>query len=89
MKTFDFYELLAIVLILFPCVVLHEWAHGFVAWRLGDPTQQALLLAAVCLLFILFAVLRSRVQQLLTRGVFRRPELDRAFEWRPCEAVFG
>jgi hypothetical protein len=47
---------------------------------LGHPTQQALLLAAVCLLFILFAMLRSRVQQLLTRGVFRRPELDRTLQ---------
>jgi two-component system LytT family sensor kinase len=42
----------------------------------SNPLYQALLLIALCLLLIAFALLRSRVQQLLTRVVFRRPDLD-------------
>lgn len=33
-------EILQIILILFPAVILHECAHGWVAWRLGDPTAK-------------------------------------------------
>jgi two-component system LytT family sensor kinase len=40
------------------------------------PFTQALLLAGACLLLIFFAMLRGRVQRLLTRLVFRRPDLE-------------
>ena len=33
-------EILQIILILFPAVILHECAHGWVAWRLGDSTAK-------------------------------------------------
>lgn len=52
------------------------------AWRLhllpdgSAPFDQALLLAGACVLLIAFAVLRYRVQRLLTRLVFRRPDID-------------
>jgi len=43
-----------------------------------NPAEEAALLVAVCLLLIGFALLRSRVQKLLTNVVFRRPDLERA-----------
>jgi two-component system LytT family sensor kinase len=49
-----------------------------VAWQLGwlpspdTPFHRALLLAGACLLLIVFAVARGRVQRLLTHAVFRR-----------------
>jgi hypothetical protein len=52
------------------------------AWRFhllpngSAPFDQALLLAGACLLLIAFAMLRGRVQSLLTRLVFRRPDID-------------
>ena len=52
------------------------------AWRLGwlagasTPFEEALLLTTACLLLIAFALLRRRVQALLTRLVFRRPDVD-------------
>lgn len=52
------------------------------AWRMGlisqssAPFYQALVLATACLLLIVFAVLRGWVQSLLTRLVFRRPDLE-------------
>jgi len=42
----------------------------------SNPLYQALLLVALCLVLIVFALLRNRVQRLLTRVVFRRPDLD-------------
>ncbi len=33
-------EFLEILLILFPSIILHEYAHGWAAWRLGDPTAK-------------------------------------------------
>ena len=33
-------EIFFIALILFPAVILHEYAHGWVAYRLGDPTAK-------------------------------------------------
>jgi two-component system LytT family sensor kinase len=45
-----------------------------------DPLQQALLLVAICVLLIGFALLRNRVQKLLTKVVFRRPDLEKALE---------
>ena len=42
----------------------------------SNPLYEALLLIGLCLLLIAFAVLRNRVQRLLTRVVFRRPDLD-------------
>jgi two-component system LytT family sensor kinase len=42
----------------------------------SNPLYQALLLIALCLLLIAFALLRNGVQRLLTRVVFRRPDLD-------------
>jgi hypothetical protein len=53
---------------------------GVLAWQLGwlpspsTPMRLALLLTGACLALILFAVLRTRVQQLLTKVVFRRPD---------------
>jgi two-component system, LytTR family, sensor kinase len=41
-----------------------------------DPLSEALLLTGSCLLLIVFAVLRSKVQAWLTTAVFRRPELE-------------
>ncbi len=41
-----------------------------------DPLSEALLLTGSCLLLIVFAVLRSKVQSWLTTVVFRRPELE-------------
>jgi two-component system, LytTR family, sensor kinase len=52
------------------------------AWRFGllpngsAPFDQALLLAGACLLLIAFAMLRGRVQSLLTRLVFLRPDIN-------------
>lgn len=43
----------------------------------GTEFREALLLVGACLLLILFAVLRSRVQVMLTRLVFRRTELEK------------
>ncbi len=45
-----------------------------------NPLQQALLLVAVCVLLIGFALLRNRVQKLLTNVVFRRPDLEKSLE---------
>jgi two-component system LytT family sensor kinase len=51
------------------------------AWRLdllpspSTPFLQALYLVGVCLLLVLFALARGRVQDLLTRIVFRSPDL--------------
>jgi two-component system, LytTR family, sensor kinase len=51
-------------------------------WRLDllrgtpAPFDQALLLIGACLLLILFAVLRTRVQMLLTRLLFRRRDVE-------------
>lgn len=56
------------------------------AWRSklvpspATPFGEALLLAGLCLLFVVFAILRSTVQRLLTRLVFRRPDLDALIE---------
>lgn len=35
-----FSEILLIVLILFPSIILHEYAHGWVAYKLGDNTAK-------------------------------------------------
>ena len=43
-----------------------------------DPLQEALLLISICLLLIGFALLRSKVQKMLTNVVFRRPDLEKA-----------
>ena len=44
------------------------------AW---DPLQEALLLAGACLVLVLFAWLRGRVQAWLTRAIFRQERPDR------------
>ena len=52
------------------------------AWRADlvprpdTPFVEAMLLAAICLVLILFALLRSRLQSLMTHLVFRQPDLD-------------
>src|SRR6185369_8575879 len=52
------------------------------AWQLNllprpsTPFDQALLLAGACLLLVFFAILRGKVQNLLTRLVFRRADLE-------------
>lgn len=33
-------EILALLLILFPAIVIHEYAHGWTAYQLGDPTAK-------------------------------------------------
>jgi signal transduction histidine kinase len=48
--------------------------------RTPAPFHQALLLVGACLLLVVFAMLRVRVQRLLTRLVFRRPDLDRLLQ---------
>ncbi len=51
-------------------------------WRLDvlprplTPFLQALLLVGMCLYLVLFAVLRGKLQSVLTRMVFRRPDRD-------------
>lgn len=42
----------------------------------ADPVSEALLLTGSCLLLIVFALLRSKIQAWLTKVVFRRPELE-------------
>ena len=44
--------------------------------RPDTPFVQAMLLASICLLLILFAMLRSRLQRVLTHLVFRQPDQD-------------
>ncbi|MEN6602594.1 MAG: histidine kinase, partial [Bryobacteraceae bacterium] len=44
----------------------------------GDQLRQGLLFVAGCLLLVLFAVLRGKLQDLLTRLVFRRPNIESA-----------
>jgi len=44
----------------------------------GNPMNEALLALSLCLLLIVFVLVRSQVQRLLTKVVFGRPELDRA-----------
>jgi len=56
------------------------------AWRMklipspATPFGEALLLAGLCLLFVLFAIVRNPVQRLLTRLVFRRADLHSFIE---------
>jgi two-component system LytT family sensor kinase len=56
------------------------------AWRLNlvpspsTPFGEALLLAGLCLLLVVFAIVRGPVQRLLTHLVFRRPDLDKLIE---------
>jgi len=33
-------NILVIILIFFPAIILHEYAHGWVAYKLGDPTAK-------------------------------------------------
>jgi two-component system LytT family sensor kinase len=54
-------------------------------WRMespwpSTPFSQALLLSGICFSLIAFAVLRTRVQNLLTRLVFRRPDREALIE---------
>jgi len=51
--------------------VAAAWQIGLLPWP-DTPFDLALLLAGACLLLILFALLRTQVQNLLTRVVFRR-----------------
>jgi two-component system, LytTR family, sensor kinase len=45
-----------------------------------NPLHEALWLTSFCLVLIVFALLRGRLQQWLTRAVFRRPSIDRALQ---------
>ncbi len=45
-----------------------------------SPVQPALLIVGFCLVLIGFAILRTGVQKMLTRVVFRRPPLEKALE---------
>lgn len=45
-----------------------------------NPLYEALWLTALCLVLIAFALVRGRLQQWLTRAVFRRPSVERALE---------
>jgi two-component system, LytTR family, sensor kinase len=51
-------------------------AAGLLKPQAVDPVSEALLLTGSCLLLIVFALLRSRIQAWLTRAVFRRPEME-------------
>lgn len=53
----------------------------------GNPLYSALLLVGICLLLIAFALLRSQVQQWLTRVVFRRPDLNKALHEMQSRSV--
>lgn len=44
----------------------------------GNPLNEALLVLSLCTLLIGFALLRGQAQQLLTKVVFRRPDLEQA-----------
>ena len=72
-----FLRFLANVLLaaLFTFGVVEAWTHNLIP-RPSTPFHQALLLAGACLLLVVFALLRGRVQSLLTRLVFRRPDRD-------------
>lgn len=72
-----FLRFLANVLLagLFTLGVAQAWRMGWLA-QTSTPFHQALLLAAACLLLIVFAMLRGWVQSLLTRLVFRRPDQE-------------
>jgi two-component system, LytTR family, sensor kinase len=45
-----------------------------------NPLYEALWLTSLCLVLIVFALLRGRLQQWLTRAVFRRPSIERALQ---------
>jgi hypothetical protein len=60
---------------LFTLAAAQAWRAGMLS-QTSAPFYQALVLAAACLLLIVFAVLRSGVQDLLTRLVFRRPDQE-------------
>jgi two-component system LytT family sensor kinase len=51
-------------------------AQGFLKPSAVDPVSEALLLTGSCLLLIVFALLRSKIQAWLTEVVFRRPNLE-------------
>ena len=51
-------------------------AAGFLKPNAGNPVSEALLLTGSCLLLIVFALLRSKIQAWLTKVVFRRPDLE-------------
>ncbi len=53
----------------------------------GNPLYAALFLIGICLLLIAFALLRSQVQQWLTRVVFRRPDLNKALHEMQSRSV--
>jgi two-component system LytT family sensor kinase len=53
----------------------------------GNPLYAALFLVGICLLLILFALLRAQVQQWLTRVVFRRPDLNKALHEMQSRSV--
>ncbi len=53
----------------------------------GNPLYAALLLVSACLLLIAFALLRSQVQQWLTKVVFRRADLNKALHEMQSRAV--
>ncbi len=59
--------------VIFTFGVAEAW-HLDLLPRPSTPFYEALLLAGACVLLILFAILRTRVQDLLTRLVFRRTD---------------
>ncbi|HLX44883.1 MAG TPA: histidine kinase [Bryobacteraceae bacterium] len=63
----------------FTFAAVEVWRTGFPN-RPSTPFSQALLLSGFCFSLILFAMLRTRVQNLLTRLVFRRPDRDALIE---------
>jgi two-component system LytT family sensor kinase len=76
-----FLRFLANVLLaaLFTFGAVEVWRWQFPA-RSSTPFSQALLLSGFCFSLVLFAMLRTRVQNLLTRLVFRRPDRDALIE---------
>ena len=51
---------------------------GFAPQLPGTPFHQGLLLMSLCLLLLVYALLRSQLQRFLTRVLFGRSDLDRA-----------
>ncbi|MBX5494783.1 MAG: histidine kinase [Bryobacteraceae bacterium] len=53
----------------------------------GDPFSEGMLMVGACMTFVLFAVLRTRLQAALTRIIFQRPDLEKVLEGLRIDAA--
>ena len=76
-----FLRFLANVLLaaIFTFGMVEIWRIEYPRWP-ATPFSEALVLSGICFALIVFAMLRTRVQNLLTRMVFRRPDRDALIE---------